>query len=126
MEKIFVKEVVGRGSEKSLLSHAILHCCNKKVMDNIKGSAGKTPEEDARWIEVDFKMNGVPVKLSGFLTELESQLDRMIKEEAGDIVLTKLSDVSVTLDKIEREVESTVKRIVGDRLGIDIAEEEEY
>ena len=114
-ERIFVKDIVGRGyNEDNLLSHAILECCNKKVLADLKG------EEGNKYIEVDFKINGIPVKLGDFLQHLDDQLDRMIEEKARDMVICKLDDVTETL----YEVEQAVKRIVGDRLNITISDSE--
>lgn len=123
MEKIFIKDVIGHFKEKTLLSHAILQCCTDKVLANIKGGPKKSPEEDERYIEVNFKMNGITVSFSKFLKELDSQLDRMLKEEARDIVLSKLNDVTNALSEIESEVEGAIKKIVKDRLDVTIPEE---
>ena len=123
MEKIFVKDVIGRDTEKSLLSHAILQCCNKEVLESIKGDPRKSPEEDERYIEVDFKMNGITVKLSEFLNHLEKQLDEMIKKEARDVILSKLNDVVNALAEIEHEAVGAIKKVVKNRLGVNIPEE---
>lgn len=123
MEKILVTDIITRGVSKTLLSHAILQCCTPEVLANMKGSAGKTLEKDTRYIEVYFEMGGVPVKLSEFLNHLESELDRMIKEEARDIVLTQLNDITATLDELEQETENVIKRIVKERLNVTISDE---
>lgn len=118
MEKILVKKILEE--KETLLDHAILHCCNDEVLAKIQGKPGKIPEEDGRWIEVEFKMNGVDVSISSFLNHLEGQLDEMIKEKAMEIVLEQLSDVTQTLG----DIETVVKRIIKKRLNIRIPDEE--
>ncbi|KKK71992.1 hypothetical protein LCGC14_2908370 [marine sediment metagenome] len=123
MEKILVKDVIGDHDREHYLSHVILQCCTNEVLAGIKGKSGKEPSKDKRWIEVEFKLNGVEVKLSKFLNLLESQLDRMIKEEARDIVLNKLTDVTNAIAEISSEAEGVIKRIIKDRLDVTIPEE---
>jgi len=120
MEKIFTKDIIGRNSERSLLSHVILHCCSKEIIEKMKGSAGKEPEEDTRYIEVEFKMNGITTNLSDYLTHLEKDLDKIIEEKARDIVLEKLSG----LDDVIYQIGEVIKDIVKDKLDVTLPEDE--
>ena len=110
-EKIFVEDVVGQ-DKRGLISHAILHCITPRVMAAIKG------EDDRRYIEAELKLNGISVSFKGFFDELDSQVDRLIKEAARDMVVDKLTD----LDETIYEVGQVVKDKIRERLGVSISE----
>ncbi len=122
-EKIYIKQVIGRGDEATLLSHAILNSVTNDVLGSIRGKAGKKPEDDKRWIDVELKMNGFPVKLSAFMEHLDSEIDRMIKGEAKNIVLEALADTTDTLSDIMAQAGDVIKDIVRKRLSVTISDD---
>ncbi len=121
-EKIYIKDVIERG-EGTLLSHAILNSITTEVMESIRGAAGKEPKDDRRYIEVELKMNGFPVKLSGFFKHLQSEMHRMIQESAKEIVLAKLEDTTGALDDMLTQAGHAIKDIVRKRLGVTISDD---
>ena len=124
MEKIFIRDIIGK-DYKTLLSHAIFHCCSDEVINSCTGTPEDIPEEGTKYIEVEFSMNGFPVELSDFLKNLESQLEELIAKKAAEIVMDKFDGIGKTIDaigQIMERAEDSTKAILRQQLKIDITD----
>jgi hypothetical protein len=116
-EKILVSHIVEKG-KWTLLDHAILQSIGvNKDSNKVFEKMGKD-DKGQKYMTVYFSINGVEIHFSSFMAEFESQLDRMIKEEAANMIAKHLHDVSATTDALNKAIAD----ITFKKLGIHLSE----
>jgi hypothetical protein len=70
-------------------------------------------------IDAKFIVNGVELPLVESFDELKAQVDRMVAEKSYELISEKFSDLTDTVESLERKIKRTAK----ERLGITLDDE---
>jgi hypothetical protein len=125
METITVKTVtIGNRQNRDLLGHAILECIGsdanaKAIIASMKG------EKPNQYMEVEFKINGIEVCFSTFINHLDSEVDRMIKQEAYAKIKEDLGGLDDKLYETTKDIDEAIRSIVKNKLGIELREDDD-
>lgn len=120
MEKIYYTQVIDSDTRNSYLSHAILGGVDKNIID-----LSKCEDDDSKYLEVEFKINGVEIKFSKFIEEVGKQWNRMVREEAAEVIENKISGFDNRIHETCEEIVNAMIRIAK-RKGIEVREEDRY
>lgn len=103
-------------SRESLLQHMVLTViANTLALEEVASS----PEYNTDGtVDMVLTVNGHELDVEKFCQHWQSQVDRMIKEHAAELVEEKFAEISEVFDGIRRSVE--------EKLGIDTLREEEW
>ena len=61
------------------------------------------PDEKTTTIEIDLKLNGVQIPLSGFIEALGAEYEQKVKEHAKALIQDQLGGLSNAISKLEEE-----------------------
>ena len=95
-------------NKETLISHIILECMTNAIEEQIVETNKKDKDTivDAKLIVNDFELD-----IKKFTNEWESQVDRMIKEEALNLVNEKFSSIYNTVENMNNEVTNFQEKI---------------
>lgn len=120
-ERIYINSIVNRGEEGSFISHIILEGLgslskesHEIVIEKLKGMG------DKKYLEVELKLNGVRVKFKPFIKQLQSQHNRIVQDEAKQLVKQKLGKFGYNLSTLQK----AIKRTSLTKLGAELTEED--
>ncbi|MCK5021317.1 MAG: hypothetical protein KAS32_30175 [Candidatus Peribacteraceae bacterium] len=96
--------------KNSLISHIVLNGMSRAVAEQV--SVEKKETNDL--VEVKMTVNGKEIDIKLFLEHWESQVSNMIKEEAKNIVVEKMSDIDELLHDLNNRLEEEVDKRLED------------
>jgi len=97
--------------QNSLLTDIILHCLTDTVMKEFNGLPIYPNGITA---DVCFSINGHELDFEGFCRHWESQVNRMIQDEAAELFQNKFNDVAELLNDLEERLKEEVKKRLED------------
>jgi hypothetical protein len=95
----------------SLLSHMVLHNLEISIAKKI-AKEGKT--ESGIECDVKLTVNGIEIDLESFIEHWQSQVHRMIKEEAIELVKEKFADLNDMLYDLEERIKPEIENRLED------------
>ncbi len=105
-EQITIAELIagsGYSDSHTLIASVVLNAMGGELEKDFGVIPGETKE-----ITIDFKINGVDCSLRSYLEHLESDLSRMIEEEAANLLRTRLKESAYnSLDNMKRMIRKT-------------------
>lgn len=103
-EQISIAELIegsNYGRSRTLLAAVVLNA----IGGNVEKDYGIVPGE-TKEITVNFKINGVDCSLRSYLDRLDSNLDKMIEEEAANLLRKRLKDDAYnSLENMKRMIQ---------------------
>ena len=93
-----------------LPTHIILHCLTDAVTKELLG----IPHPDGITADVCFSINGHELDFEEFCRHWESQVDKLIQDEAVDLFQGKFNDVAELLNDLEERLKEEVKKRMDD------------
>lgn len=81
-EKITIDELLGK--------RTLMTCCIMSAMGNKRGEDFGIINGETKEIEIDFKINGIPVSIRSYLDHVEEDMDRMIEVEAANLLRERI------------------------------------
>jgi hypothetical protein len=113
-----------RGWLDTFVGHAFLSMVSDKGSD--KEAIEKIMERCAAYGGYDLRVtaNDVQLDFDVFLKKIESQMDRMIVEKAGELLKSKLGDLLFEFEEVAQEFGTGLKREAAKLLGYDPWERE--
>ena len=97
-------------NEHALSAHIILECLTDTIVEEFK----RLPDTDHIVADICFTINGHELDFEVFCKHWESQVERMIKEEASELICNKFSDVSELLYDLEERLKKEVDKRLED------------
>ena len=99
-------KIVDEIKKDSLLSHMVINAMSNLVARELSVE-GKT--EEGTVIDVKLTANGRELNLQSFVDHWQSQVERMIKEEANEILGEKIAEMS---DEVENKLEEIKNKLI--------------
>jgi len=101
-----------------MLSHIILNAISSVNNSNKDEMIFDKYHKDGN-LEIDFKINGVEVSIVPFSEHLEKELNRMIEQKAGELIvqnnLDKMSDLTIKMDVIISRANTLLKKAIKEK-----------
>jgi acetolactate synthase regulatory subunit len=90
----------------------------------VKGINGNE-DKDGRYLEVDFTINGYKIKFSKFIELVGEQWERMVKDEAIEMIKEQFSDFYEKIDETGEDIKAAMLRTAKEH-GIEIREDDRW
>jgi hypothetical protein len=104
MELNFINELC----QDTLLSHMVLHglSLNEILLNKCSGKSEK--------LDIKLLVNNEEIDIIDFINHWESQVDRLIKEQAQEIIKTKMNDIEDLYYQLNEKIQNEVNKRLED------------
>lgn len=108
--KINIKNILLK-TESSFLSKCILGCLDDDILKEIIDTAEEDNDGNPiMFADIELTLNGHKLDLEGFFVDVEKQHERMIKDEAADLVSEKFEDIIDLLFDLKNLIKIEIKK----------------
>lgn len=103
-------------NNKNLLGNLILHGITYATTENLPHIIASKHEKGSGDLHADvvITVDGYEINLESFVKHWQSQVSRIIKSEAKELIQAKFFDVNDLLDDLERRVQEEVDKRLED------------